>query len=362
MSAPTQVRGDYQQFDLDAAGLVTWFNERVAAKIGALATCNIEEDFLRGRSVLDVGCDHGFWSFMASASGARKVLGLDRGRYVKGVGQVDLVAQNNALARRYPAHHRVQFRSIDLGKQWLQFGQFEVVLAMSMTHHVYAQCGDHNSVAYWLAQHVVPGGLLVWEGPITPDDAVVKKNVPGALIEAYGRLELEESFGPYFTPEAIKPAVHEPTREIWVLRRKADQASLKRGVMRGFPAVATFADGAKGASKAFLRDGSKRLHELAYALGRAPVPGSLNMRLNVPFNWDEDYYRIELLDSTNRADPQAAWAPRWCRLYPVNVGGVCGWAMRFEGERYPADFVEVIGPHQFRDLFGQVAGASLWRT
>jgi FkbM family methyltransferase len=32
------------------------------------------------------------------------------------------------------------------------------------------------------------------------------------------------------------------------------------------------------------------------------------------------------------------------------VGNVGGWAMRFEGETYPLDFVEVVGPHRFRDL------------
>lgn len=48
--------------------------------------------YVMGKRVLDVGCDMGFWSFLAAAKGADFVLGLDRNRDVRGIGPVDLVA------------------------------------------------------------------------------------------------------------------------------------------------------------------------------------------------------------------------------------------------------------------------------
>jgi FkbM family methyltransferase len=81
------------------------------------------------------------------------------------------------------------------------------------------------------------------------------------------------------------------------------------------------------------------------------------------FDWGCEYYRVQILDSTDRGNPRAPWAPRWCRFYPVAVGGVGGWAMRFEGEQYALNFVEAIGPHRFRDLLndGGAIGAGGFR-
>jgi FkbM family methyltransferase len=337
------IRGDYQQYVLAPDGAVASCGERMDAKLAALQSTGLAPDFVAGHSVLDVGCDCGFWSFMASTAGARSVVGVDRNRDVRTVGYVDLVAQNTGIARRFPRHDRVHFRAANVGRQWPEYGLFDVVFAMSVTHHIYAQCGDHDSVWFWLARHVVPGGLLIWEGPTDDADPVIRANVPQVLRAGYTLWALEGAASRYFDLVASRPALHESTRSVWLMRRNGEPTGrvIDRYEMR---------DGAGGATKAFQREGGRRMDEIEQALGVRPVPGSLNLVLPEPFDWSRDYYRVQVLDSTDRGDPEAPWAPRWCRFYPIAIGRVGGWAMRFEGEKYDERFVEVIGPHRFRDL------------
>lgn len=340
MSDTVSIKGDYQQFTLDAEGLLNDAGERMLAKVHAINAVDAAPDML-GKSVLDIGADHGFWSFLASSAGARRVLGLDRGREVKGRGFVDLPAENNALARKFQRHDRVRFRSINLGAQWHEFGGFDVVYCMSVLHHIYAQCGDLNSVWFWLARHTNAGGVLIWEGPLDDSDPVIRMNVTDEFRPGYNRSAMEQAASVYFDIERRGPAMHEPTREIWLCRRKHSAAAEVYGFAQA---------GAGGATKAFLRDNENRIEEIEHALGTRPYPGSLNMMLAQPFDWNSRYYRARISDSTDRRNPDAPWAPRWCRFYPVSVGEAGAWAMRFEGERYDERFIELIAPYRLRDL------------
>jgi hypothetical protein len=167
--------------------------------------------------------------------------------------------------------------------------------------------------------------------------------VPTVLHAGYNLAAIQKAASAFFKVEVARPALHEPTREIWIMRRNDAPTGrvIDRYEMR---------DGAGGAAKAFRRCGGERMNEIEHALGVRPIPGSLNLVLPEAFDWGRDYYRVQILDSTDRSNPDAWWTPRWCRFYPVAIGNVGGWAMRFEGERYPLNFVEVIGPHRFRDL------------
>jgi FkbM family methyltransferase len=187
----------------------------------------------------------------------------------------------------------------------------------------------------------MPGGLLIWEGPVDQSDPVIRKDVPLEHRAGYTRAALTAAASRYFEIETIAPAGHEPTREFWICRRRPSEGTELRGEMR---------DGAKGATKAFLKDHGRRTDEIERILGVRPCPGSLNLTLSAPFDWATGYYRAQILDSTDRRNPDAPWAPRWCRFYPVAVGDVGCWGMRFEGETYPAQFLEVIAPHRLRDL------------
>jgi len=160
---------------------------------------------LAGKSVLDVGCEAGYWCKLASDEGASRVLGLDRGRLVHGIGWVDLVAQNRAQG--WP---RCEFERIDLGKEWSQFGTFDVVLVMSVYHHIYGNCGDHDAIWAWLRKHTADDGVLIWEGPLDTTDSVSRRWAG----EGYTRAAILDAGAHYFDPELVGPALHEPTREV----------------------------------------------------------------------------------------------------------------------------------------------------
>ena len=158
-----------------------------------------------GKTVLDVGCDHGYWCKLAADGGATRVLGLDRGRDVRDVGFVDLVERNRAQG-----WERCEFERINLGKEWTQFGRFDVVLCMSMYHHAHGNCGDHAALWRWLRDHTADGGVLLWEGPLDTRDGVSARWAG----PDYTREAILSAARLFFDVEEVGPALHEPTREV----------------------------------------------------------------------------------------------------------------------------------------------------
>lgn len=307
---------------------------------------------LFGKSVLDVGCDFGHWSFLAARAGAARVVGLDRNRTVKGHGPVNLVACNSATARHDSALHRCSFEKIEIGREWREFGTFDVVLVMSVYHHIF-ECagGDHLPIWFWLWRQTSPGGIVLWEGPVGPVDSVVRRNVSRALHRRYNKANILNAAEHYFKAEYIGPALHEATREVWRFTR------LEREPVR---TGAKIVSGAGGASKAFEYANGRRIGEVAAAFGFRPYPGSLNLRAAAPFDWSIGYYRSHLLDlRKRRAGLDSKWEPQWARFYPVRVNGIDAFAFRFEKERYPSNFVEVIAAQRLRDKLPD--SVTLWR-
>lgn len=317
--------------------------QRMEAKLRAIPLPDLE-----GKRVLDVGTDHGFWAMLASDRGAMAVLGLDRGRPVKGRGFVDLVEQNRA--RKYP---KCWFERINLGAQWHEFGAHDVVFLFSLYHHIYqAAGGDHTPIWAWLARHCTRDGEVLWENPIDCTDSVVRRNVEAQHHAGYnlGAI-LAAAAAAGFSGEYIGPAIHEPTREVWRFRRTNQEA-------RTFCA-GEIHPGAGGASKAFAHAEGNRIREVREILGWSPYPGSLNVKLAHDFDWDRGYYRARVSDLVDRkAGLNSAWAPQWARFYPCRVAAQDGnsdsiscVAFRFEKDRtrYPANFVELLAPGRLRD-------------
>lgn len=141
---------DYQKFAFSQDGKLIDIGGRMEAKLDAFGDLIPP---LAGKSVLDVGTDFGFWAFFASEQGADRIVGLDRNRNVRGLGEVDLVALNNQTAWGYPVHSKCLFQQLELGRQWHEFGVFDVVFCMSMYHHVYELCGSHDAIWFWLWRH-----------------------------------------------------------------------------------------------------------------------------------------------------------------------------------------------------------------
>lgn len=292
-----------------------------------------------GKSVLDVGTDHGFFAFLAAERGAGDVLGLDRNRMVKGE-QIDLIARNRAQAAR--EGRRVRFEHINVGKQWQLFGRFDVLLVMSVYHHLYEGCGDHRPIWFWLWSQCKADGEVLWEGPVDDSDPVVRANVSDANRPGYTKEAILAAASWFFAAEYVGPALHEPTRQVWRFRPHPVHWQRHSGVMQA---------GAGGATKAFEYDEGRRMREIERALGWQPVPGSLNVRLDRAFGWDDGYFRAQILDVKDRSKGlDSEWEPRWARFYPLTIDGEDACAFRFEGEKYDPAFLELIAPDRLRDL------------
>ena len=115
---------------------------------------------MRGKRVLDVGTDFGWWAFRCAARGARRVVGLDRNRLVRGE-MTDLVAMNRAAALADPAHAACEFVRQAVGADWREHGTFDVILMLSVYHHAYALCGDHAPLWYWARRQIEGDGELL---------------------------------------------------------------------------------------------------------------------------------------------------------------------------------------------------------
>lgn len=306
--------------------------ERMALKLAAIPLPEF-----KGKRVLDVGCDHAAFSFLASERGAVDVLGLDRNRKVRGV-DTDLIAINRAAA----VNTNCRFERIDIGRQWKVFGRFDVVLVMSVYHHLFNNCGDHRPIWFWLWQHCSAGGEVLFEGPVDDSDVVVRANVSDDLRPRYTLQAILEAASRYFAAEHIGPALHEPTRQVWRFRPHRPEWRSHLG---------TIVAGAGGATRAFEYADSRRVAEIERTLGWRPFPGSLNLSLDGPFGWDDGFYRARVLDVVDRAKGfESEWAQRWARFYPVRVDGEDACAMRFEGESYSENFMEVLARDRLRVL------------
>src|SRR6516225_2860235 len=190
---------------------------RMAAKLQAMPLPE-----LRGKRVLDVGCDAGAWCWLAAEPGAADVLGLDRGREVRGRGFVDVIKENRRCAA-HEGRERCRFERIEIGKQYHIFGHFDVVFCFSVYHHLFeAAGGDHVPIWLWLWFHArLSRAVLLWEGPVDTSDPVVRVNVSAEHHHTYTRAAILAAASKFFEPEYIGPALHEPTREVWRFRPRA---------------------------------------------------------------------------------------------------------------------------------------------
>ena len=342
----TGISPDYQKFELDADGFVSAPGDRMKAKLKAIPLPD-----LAGKSVLDVGCDFGFWSFLAANKGASAVVGIDRNRPVNGEA-VDLIKLNSQVAERFPALENCDFQNWNIGKQWPDIGRFDVVFMFSLYHHIFENCGDHASIWFWLWTQCADGGVVLWENPVSMEDGVAKAHISDDKKNLYTLYNIQVAADPYFTAEYIGPALHEPHRQVWRFKKKSFDFHKERN--------AEMKSGAGGATKAFLYAESRRCEEISRALGVFPVPGSLNLKLiNGPFDFQRGYFRVKILEVVDRAEGfESPWSPRWCRFYPVEVDGMAErvFVMRFENDEYQSDFIELVSSKKIRDM---IAGNDL---
>jgi SAM-dependent methyltransferase len=320
-------RADYQNFVI-ADGVITELQGRMKTKLDAVRS------FLppnwKNKTVLDIGCDFGFWSFLAATNGAI-VTGLDRSRKVRGVGHVNIPKLNNIAAKRNNVN--AKFFDFEVGQNWKVWGKHNFVYCMSLYHHIFNVCGDHQAIWYWLWQNTMDE--LVWENPTEIDDTVVQMNLRKTLFPHYNESVIRQAAEKYFVITSEQPALHETTRIVWHCVPKESSFPTYRGKMKV---------GAGGAAKAFRFSSERRCKEFEKATGYYPVPGSLNIELETDFDWNAGYYIANLYDVQNRRESlNQNWIQKRARIYPVKVADQLAWVFRFEADtHYPKNFVELI--------------------
>lgn len=329
MTAEVLKMSDYQQFDLQR-GEITNVGDRMQKKLKAIPLPE-----LTGKTVLDIGCDFGFWTWISVRHGASKVVGLDRNRVVRDMGFVDLIDANKRVAVSQGWDGKTDFQHIEIGSQYRDVGKFDVAYCFSMYHHAY-QCagGDHLPLWFWFRRQLKPGGILLWENPVSEKDAVVQANVSQVYWEDYNIDSILYAASQYFTYERIGPALHEPYREVYrLVANPGYKANLRGFVERG----------GSGAHKAFEYAEGRRMKEIERVLGYKPYTGSLNVRTLLSFPWEENYFRAEILDVADREKGlDGDWISRWMRFYPLKANGTPACAIRFEEEEYSPHFVELV--------------------
>lgn len=318
---------DYAKFRIERGTIIP--SERMNKKIEAIPFPDME-----GKTVLDIGCDYAQFSFLCANWGA-KVTGLDRNRDVKGLGFVDVVRLNNQNAKDHGFD--CSFHELNLGKQWGEFGKHDIILCMSMYHHVYENCGDHKPIWLWLWRHCKE--MVIWENPTDNQDRVVGMNVSRG---GYNTKEILDAASIYFDYEYKGHALHEPHRHVYFFYPK-------KGLMDTY--AITPRNGMGGASKAFIHGEGRRMCEIERILGYRPHPGTLNVTATKEFNWEYHYYTGGILEIRDRmAGLCGEWQERETRFYPCAINGVKCHVFRMRGEKYPQNFMEIISEHRLRDM------------
>ena len=138
-------------------------------------------DRFAGRSVLDIGAFDGFYSFLAEARGARRVVAVDNEQYVEWVrarfgvtlpGGAGFRAVAELLASRVEYHRMDALDVRELGER------FDVVLCLGILHRV----TDPIALLQTLADVLTPGGEVLLEtyGSHLPGDTpAIEVHEPG---------------------------------------------------------------------------------------------------------------------------------------------------------------------------------------
>ena len=119
-------------------------------------------DRFAGRSVLDVGAFDGFYSFLAEARGARRVVAVDNEQYVDWVrARFGVTLQGGAGFRAIAGlvGSRVEYRRMDALDVHELGERFDVALCFGILHRVTDPIGLLRALADVLA----PGGEIVLE-------------------------------------------------------------------------------------------------------------------------------------------------------------------------------------------------------
>ena len=127
---------------------------------------------LKGKTVLDIGCWDGFWSFTAERAGAARVLATDKNnqRWIiddKGFRPAE-VGDNQGFRLAHELYHsKVEYNgNVSVYDLSPAAGRFDVVLFLGVYYHL-----THPTYAFTQIRHKLnPGGEVIVEGAVINDD------------------------------------------------------------------------------------------------------------------------------------------------------------------------------------------------
>jgi tRNA (mo5U34)-methyltransferase len=157
-------------------------------------------DRFAGRSVLDIGTFDGFYSFVAEAFGATRVVAVDNEQYVDWVQArfgVDLIGGDGFRAIAKLTSSKVEYRQIDaFGVRDLD-ERFDVALCFGILHRV----TDPIALLQTLADVLEPGGEIVLE----TYGSRLGSNIPAIEIHEPGDVYARDDFVYWgFSPEGLR--------------------------------------------------------------------------------------------------------------------------------------------------------------
>lgn len=193
----------YQSFD-DVAGGSSSQEKLTRLRLNLLGS-------LRGKSVLDLGCNEGFFCGVMLAKGASRVLGVERSGPI--------------VAR---ARERFPSAEFKVGSWWdaIPDEQFDVILFLSAIHYE----PDQKRLLEKLLRHLKPDGVLVLECGLAPHHDVggwIRVNRPRDLVaRRYPSLDhLRHHIMPQYVVTGVGPSVPQKGDPVprWVLHCKRRQ-------------------------------------------------------------------------------------------------------------------------------------------
>lgn len=173
---------------------------------------------LSGKSVLDIGCNKGFFSFECLRRGANKVVGIDVLPQV-----IETLQKIVSCSRLFKG---LKFRNMRFGKELVSLGKFDLILFMSCYHYVYGDVQSHSKIFSTLS--ALCNERVILELPLELDDNFARKflktKCQGETLAGYNYHAIMHAASRYFgSVRYIANSGFLRTRDIFVLEEPLTQ-------------------------------------------------------------------------------------------------------------------------------------------
>jgi 2-polyprenyl-3-methyl-5-hydroxy-6-metoxy-1,4-benzoquinol methylase len=206
-------RDAYQAFHVAPSYETTGLNAKSRRKLSALEASL--GGVLAGRTFMDIGCHHGMLCFKAVELGAASALGIDR--------EPERALRIDRAARELGAG-RVSFRQGEFPRI---DASADVVLVLSVLHHLFDQTGSLDAIVARLAALTRHTLLIEW---IAPEDASVSlERYAWRSAGAYTEGRFLEALGAHFAGYERVASGHRDTRHLYRCRARVGSARALEG-------------------------------------------------------------------------------------------------------------------------------------